>query len=115
MHTSLDDELAQKRLRLVNMFKREEEEKFDERDKVKKDRKIKRSHSHLGHGRKHSVRKRSKSNVSCDLDHVCSSSCPAKHWMTEDEEWIEKDTGSEDEDHPWFPEYTSDISSTTEW
>ena len=47
--------------------------------------------------------------------HVCSSSCPANHWMKEDEEWIDNDdASSEEENHAWFPDYSSDTSTNND-
>ena len=115
-HKSVEDELAEKRLRMVGVFKREEGHKFDEKDTGKKEmiRSLKRRSSHSFHRKsKHSMKKKYNPLISVDPGHVCSSACPANHWMIEDQEWIENDASSEEEDQAWFPDYSSDTSVTT--
>ena len=117
VHRSVEDELAEKRRRMVGIFRREEEERFDDKDKGKKeiDRSLKRRNSYNSHRRnKHLIKKKPKPWVSSDPSHVCSSACPANHWMTEDKEWIESDASTEENDRAWFPDYSSETSITTE-
>ena len=112
----MDDELAEKRLRMVGVFKREEGTKFDEKDTGKKEiiGSLKRRSSHSCHRKnKNSMKKKCKPLISVDPGHVCSSACPANHWMLEDQEWIENESSSEEEDQAWFPDYSSDTSVTT--
>ena len=112
-HRSVEDELAEKRARMVGLFKREEKEKYHERDDGRKDgeRSLKRSHSQtISHNRnKHIKKKKPRPSISSDPNHICSSACPANHWMIEDQEWIENDATTE-EDTGWFPDCTSETS-----
>ena len=105
---------AEKRARMVGIFKREEKEKFHERDEARKesDRALKRSNSQtISRKRsKHLKKKRPRPSVSSDPSHICSSACPANHWMIEDQEWIESDATTEEDEHGWFPDCTSETS-----
>ena len=118
---SVEDELAEKRKRMVGIFKREEVEKFDDKDKIKKenDRGLKRRGSQFSSRKRNKSlfkRNRKPSSISSiNPGHVCSSSCPANHWMKEDEEWIDNDeVSSEEENHAWFPDYSSDTSTNND-
>ena len=101
---------------MVGVFKREDGHKFDKKDLGKTEiiRSLKRRSSHSYHRKnKHSMKKKYKPLISVDPGHVCSSACPANHWMIEDQEWIENDASSEEKDNAWFPDYSSDTSVTT--
>jgi hypothetical protein len=101
---------------MVGVFKREDGHKLDKKDIGKTEiiRSLKRRSSHSYHRKnKHSMKKKYKPLISVDPGHVCSSACPANHWMIEDQEWIENDASSEEKDNAWFPDYSSDTSVTT--
>ena len=118
-HKSAEDELAEKRLRMVGKFKREEEEKCDEggeKENKGLGKDIKRRTSHNGDRKnKHVKKKRPRRSISSDdPKHICTSSCPANHWMMEDEEWIDKDDTSGEDNDTWFPDYSSDTPITSD-
>ena len=112
-HRSVEDELAEKRARMVGLFKREEKEKFHEKDDGRRenDRSLKRSNSQtFSQNRSKKIKKKKpRPSVSSDPSHTCSSACPANHWMVEDKEWLDDDSTSE-EDTGWFPDCTSETS-----
>lgn len=111
-YKSASEELAEKRLRIVQKFRREEEGKFDEQDKGKTGRlrQLNQSRSHSKSSRNNPfTKRRPKPNPTSDPDHICSSSCPANHWMSDDEGWIEKDVVSDDEDTQWFPDFQATV------
>ena len=115
---SVEDELAEKRARMVGIFKREEKEKFQDKDEVRKegDRGLKRNNSQpLSRKRsKHLNKKRPRPSVASDPSHICSSACPANHWMIEDQEWIDDDVTTDEEEHGWFPDCTSETSMSAD-
>ena len=118
-HKSVEDELAEKRLRMVVKFKREEEEKCDEggeKENKGMGKDIKRRNSHNSDRKsKHVKKKRTRRSISSDdPKHICTSSCPANHWMMEDEEWIDKDDTSGEDNDTWFPDYSSDTPITSD-
>ena len=117
-HRSVEDELAEKRARMVGLFKREEKVKCHEKDDSRKenDRSLKRSNSQtISQNRnKHIKKKKPRPSISSDPSHICSSACPANHWMVEDQEWIEDDVTTE-EDTGWFPDCTSETSVSSNW
>ena len=107
-HTSVMDELAAKRARVLNKIKAD---RRTGRLEPEVESRVKKRLSREENSRR--VRRRRRHTSDKDRKHVCTSACPGDHAMSDDEDWMVPDSEC-DEDGEWRPKKIRRLSEDSE-